>query len=211
MFKRDDFKDMEHNPFACRAGEMMTDKYPELARHEVFTRVPSSEWLDSKYLPQREDLDMLLRFTVLFVQWHRNPIAAEKDFDKRAELVWETLGVKKRADTLRFFVEENHRWWRAVLFEYFKVVNNDLYNLWFSLKMNFANNMAVLRHELPASADEKFVNALQKIKSQSQGDLAEIQKIELRLFGDEKLRDTITKESVATEGHAEIFAEDFPT
>ena len=89
------------------------------------------------------------------------------------------------------------------------MINNDMFNLWFSLKTNFNTRMHLLRSPLPVSADEKYANMVNKLTDSAETLLKKIQEIESKLFKDERLKQIITEEAVATDAHAEMYAEDY--
>jgi len=207
MFDKKEFSGMRHNPFATGKGEFMWHKYKELGLHKVFVSVPNIPDEDTlgSYEPEEKDVDLMLRFVVLMADRHGNPLATIKDFDRRIDMAWDLLGVRKGSKGVWTFVKNEHRWYRDVLFQYFCIVNDDTYEMWVSLKMFFRSMMSALRHHIPG----QDLTDMAKLRRDSASALDEIQRLELKLFGDERLKKIITEEAVVSERWAEQFAEDY--
>lgn len=205
MYRPDQFSSVKHNPFACKPGERIWNKYPELRQQVALCQVPditNGEGIDILQ-PEEDDLDMLVRYVILMVERHGNPLANVKDFEYRSKLVCDLIGLKKTAKSIWYFIEADHWWFRDVMFEYFRLLNDDEYQLWFSMKTSFSNNMKLLRENFGPATDEKYFLSLQKIKASSPDDLKKIKEIEMRLFNDERTREIVTKEAIATDRDAE--------
>lgn len=205
MFRPDQFSAMKHNPFACKPGERIWNRYPDLRQQVALCQVPDITTPEGINVlqPEEDDLDMLVRYVILIVDRHGNPLADIKDFEYRSKLVCDMIGLKKGSDTVWHFIETDHWWFRDVMFEYFRLLNDDEYQLWFSMKMSFANNMKLLRETFGPATDEKYFLSLQKIKASSPDDLKKIREIEMRLFNDDRTREIVTKEAIATDRDAE--------
>lgn len=205
-----DFQKMRHNPFACKTGERIWNKYPELRRYESLSTIPDISTPEGINVvqPDEEDVDLMVKFVILFVDRHGNPLGDIRDFDYRRDMALQALGIKKRATGIWYFIDAGHRWYQNVMFDYFKLVNDDQYNLWFSLKVSYNVNMKMLRREFDSATDDKDIKVIQQIKAQAPGDLKTLQEIEMKLFADERMRDVITKEAMATDRHAERYAAD---
>lgn len=202
MYKPDQFVGMKHNPFACKPGERIWNKYPDLRQQVALCKVPditNGEGLNILQ-PEEDDLDMLVRYVILMVDRHANPLSDIKDFDYRSKVVCDLIGLKRGEKTVWSFIESDHYFFRDVMFEYFRLINDKTYELWYSLSMAYSINMATLRAKVDANAD---VADKQKIKNSAMADLKQIQEIEMRLFNDDRIREIVTKESVATDRDAE--------
>jgi len=205
MYKPEQFSGMKHNPFACKPGERMWNKYTDLRQQMALCKVPDitiGEGVDVLQ-PEDDDLDMLVRYVILMVDRYSNPLANVNDFEYRSKLVCDLIGLKKGAKSVWYFIEADHWWFRDVMFEYFRLLNDDEYQLWFSMKTSFSNNMKLLRENFGPATDEKYFLSLQKIKASSPDDLKKIKEIEMRLFNDERTREIVTKEAIATDRDAE--------
>lgn len=193
---------MKHNPFACKPGEKIWQRYPDLRQQVALCQVPditNGDGIDVLQ-PEEEDLDMLVRYVILMVDRHNNPLSDIKDFDYRSKLVCDLIGLKKTSKSVWLFIEQDHYFFRDVMFEYFRLLNDKTYELWYSLSMAYSINMATLRGKVDANAD---VGDKQKIKNSAMADLKQIQDIEIRLFNDERTREIVTKEAIATDRDAE--------
>jgi len=196
---------MKHNPFACKPGEKIWQRYPDLRQQVALCQVPditNAEGIDVLQ-PEDSDLDMLVRYVILMVDRYGNPLANVNDFEYRSKLVCDLIGLKKTSKSVWYFIEADHWWFRDVMFEYFRLLNDDEYQLWFSMKTSFSNNMKLLRENFGPATDEKYFLSLQKIKASSPDDLKKIKEIEMRLFNDERTREIVTKEAIATDRDAE--------
>lgn len=205
MYSKEQFSGMKHNPFACKPGEMIWQRYPDLCQQVALCQVPditNGEGLNVLQ-PEDEDLDMLVRYVILMVERYHNPLTNITDFDYKSNVVCDLIGLKKNERTVWHFIQSSHWWFRDVMFEYFRLLNDDEYMLWVSMKVSFANNCKLLRETYGPSTDEKYFIALQKIKTSSPDDLKKIRDIETRLFNDERIREIVTKEAVATDRDAE--------
>ncbi len=196
---------MKHNPFACKPGEKIWQRYPDLRQQVALCQVPDITNGDgvSVLQPEEEDLDMLVRYVILMVDRYGNPLANVNDFEYRSKLVCDLIGLKKTSKSVWYFIEADHYWFRDVMFEYFRLLNDDEYQLWFSMKTSFSNNMRLLRENFGPTTDEKYFLSLQKIKASSPDDLKKIKEIEMRLFNDERTREIVTKEAISTGRDAE--------
>lgn len=209
MYNKEDFSKVRNNPFALKTGQKMWEKYPELRSYKWLSTIPRDSFSDnSKAIPDLNDLDGLMRFIVLFVERYNNPISSIKNFDKRAELCWELLETKPFAGC-KVFVEEDHFWFHEVLFEYFCYCNDDQYELWFSLKMQYRNNMRLLRTPLGPDSNDSTVTSRNRISKESENTWKQIQDIEFRLFGDKRLLSIINERAMQTNRYAEKFAQEY--
>lgn len=205
-----DFSKMRHNPFDCKTGQRIWNRYPELKRFDALCKVPDISTPENVNVVQVDeaDLDLMVKFVILLVDRHGNPFGEIRDFEYRQDQALAALGIKKHATGIWYFINAGHRWYHDVVFDYFKIVNDDSYELWFSLKTSYKVNMKLLRREFDASADDKDVKITQQIKASAPGDLRTLQEIEMKLFQDERMRDVVTREAMSSDRHAEQYALD---
>lgn len=213
MFSKEQFSGVKHNPFACRKGEYLWEKYTELARIEAFTTIPEIEDRTANFpQPELSDLHILLCFIVLMVERHGNPLADIRGYDERAEYVWELLEVKK-GNKLREFVSKpgkGNTWFSILMFMYFRLLNDKKYEAWFSQTMLLNTYNAILRGTPTKGDEEAFVKKAKIIRADISDLTADIEKLEANLFADERIRKIIQKEAVVeSKRYPEMYAEEF--
>lgn len=215
MYKPEEFSLMKHNPLACKQGQRIWHKYPDLQRQKALCIPPDMAMFAQEgkkpvfVVPDEKELDQMVRFVIFLVEPIGNPIAKERNFDARVDLALEMAGIKKDSRGIWHFISTDHWWYRDVVFEYFRLINDDLYMLWFSMKIAFANNMAAMRQQITIDTDEKFIAMVQRLKTSAPDDLKNIQELEARIFPDERMREIVS--AAATRNNmmvAESYAED---
>lgn len=211
VYSKENFSEMPYNPFVTAN---MVDSYAYLRRVKSFTEVPvinTENSVKSVHLTSY-DVDKMLRFCVLMIDPRGNPLAEEKDFQYRSDTVWELLGVPNRNSTTKILQKQNHWWYRHMLCEYLKLVYNDQYVSWFSLKMNFnattqyligGNGADVLDYSV---LDEKDMKA-RKAAAETQAALRqEIARLEATLFKAPEIKEAVVMETFFPDRLAEQFA-----
>ena len=223
MYSPEDFTRMKHNPLACKQGQRIWHKYPDLQRQKALCVPPDMAMFASEgkkpvfIVPDERELDQMVRFVIFLVEPIGNPIAKERNFDARVDLALGMANIKKDSKGIWHFISTDHWWYRDVIFEYFRLINDDLYTLWFSMKIAFANNMAAMRQHITYETNESFISMVQKLKLSAPDDLKKIQELEARIFPDERTREIVSSsatrtnamiaESYAAEGNLQHFLE----
>lgn len=193
-----DFSKLKYNPVGIPNGKRFWEVCPELfKRRDAFRLVP--EGVEKFSLI---DLDKLIRFVVLFCD-PLSPFAQEKDFEHRARQAREALGFTEKE---RFWMEvtESTDFFNEILFEYFKMQNNHLYETWFSLKMGLHQTNKRLRGDTMKDSDRRHLMAAIK-------DFAfEVKELEHQLFPDEYTAQIIAEKSArdSLTGYAEKYAQE---
>lgn len=176
----------------------MIELYPALSRRKAFTAIP--EGVDNFSFA---DLDKLIRFVIVFID-PQSPVYEETDFDYRKALALEALGYKKSE---RFYeeVSENTDLFNSVLFTYFKMVNNLLFEQWYTMYMNLhIVNQKMASPDAIADSERRQTS---KISKQLYDDLVELQH---SLFPDEQTARIMAEKSSEEDlgGYAEQYAQE---
>lgn len=146
-----DFSAIEFNPFAVPNDKFMWDYYDKLQRRTAFSQLPT-QYIDFDQIPELlrdvrgitfEDLDKLVKFTIVFVDPF-SPLWDERDFEARKVTALRYLGFKQEEPFYKLIA--NDSWfWHYMMAEYFKYANAISYETWFSTKMSFHSISAKLR------------------------------------------------------------------
>lgn len=210
---------MKYNPFVVPKGTMIWEFYGDLARRttlseiedEMFVGQDGKAKVQGAIIPSLEDLDLMVRFTLLFVVNKNNPISEYRNFDDREAVTWEALGVKtdKNASPVVKFVRQRHVWFRQVMLEIFKIINEDFYEEWFSLKMEFHTRASFLRQQISFEDQSSDITVRDKIAAGMTELRKRIKNLEYTLFNNEESVEIITKEATANKLYAELYAMDY--
>lgn len=209
---KDLFKDMPNNPFVDERRPLV-DVYPHLRRCEAFNECPDLAGSGREYQVMHlsePELDMCVRFIVLYVEPSNNPLAKERDLAYRASVAWDLVGAKK-SSPLRQLQADNHWWFNLITFEYFKYTYDLDYQQWFSLKSQFHAITKMLTSRLDEDIDEKQMGVRQKAAAVLKSLKEEISTLESFLFKDNFLKSQVSIESFFPDRMAERFALDYRT
>ena len=145
-----------------------------------------------------KDRDGMIKFIYHFVD-PNSEFRNMSNFESRKARALEAADIKKGNLSDEIFGEGE--WFRIALFEYFKMVNDIDYELWFTLRKNFAFLMDKLRHDEQSVDVDKLVTNKNKI-----------QLIEDELFNGSKEENLIMNEASKNPsfGIVERFAIDNP-
>ena len=189
------FKQLRYNPFELEEFQLMWKVYPDLAKRKEFCKLP--EGVVDFDLP---DLNKLIKFTVIYID-PLSPLYDEKDFDVRMDKAMEALGYDKEEERFFDFVKSNGELWNVILFTYFKMINNHMYESWYSQKVNFH----ILSARLRSSDLEDGVRLrYTKMVDEARDGLIEI---EHKLFPDEYTMRIVAEK--ASEGKVTGYAEKY--
>lgn len=208
-FAVEDFNKMEFNPFATNEM-LMVDKYKKLRRRRAF-----------RARHKLIDLDTLLRFVVVFVD-PQSPLSEERDFDERMSKAVKVMEIEEGSNEFleiyRQPIEELGNYVPGTLlenyiFEYFKMVNNHEFELWFTLKMDYHQQCQYLRSPAPADPVAAGLDATRRnsVASALKEKMMMVLRAEDQLFQDERIKgivvDNATKDDDLA-GYAERYALD---
>ena len=184
---------MPYNPLNFE--ERVLDSYPRLRRIEAYSEIPDLRSADSTVatVVTEKDLDICVRFCILYVEPRGNPLAKESDLNQRAKMAWDTLKVSK-ASMLRKFQEDQHWWFTLMIFEYFRLTHNTTYTHWFSLKSAFHSNSRIL-----IGGDDGDFSKMAEDRTKAgkfmDSYVNKIRDLELILFKDDTFAELVTIES----------------
>jgi hypothetical protein len=204
-----EFEKMTLNPFRIAKGKFM-DEY-KIFKQKRFWENPEDGEKESPYNRwTRHEKDMIVRFVVLLIDTE-SPYYEEKSYDIRVSKCKKALDIVK-ASVVDKEIDEDGPFMTKVLFEFFKNINNHLYETWFSMKMNLHQMNNYLRR--PPAVDKNGstasdINARRQL-SQVITELAyELIEIEFQLFPDSRLQKMINDKATddGLGGYAEQFAE----
>lgn len=213
-FNKEDFKDMTFNPFKDRgSNKYLWDMYPSL-KLDVFLNPlsdePTNEEKEIYRTWRNPDSDQLLAFVILFVDPESPILVKEKDYNKRMQIVFEVLEMQQ-SRRVRAEIENDTEYYKRFIYAFFLTVNNSDYEMWYSLRVNYANTMEILRAPLeiedPVGSQTKKTDLAKKI-----GETKLImEELEAKLFHDERLhRKILAESSDEFASWAERFAQDLP-
>jgi len=173
-------------------------QYPDLRRRRIFSIIP----IDYSDFRER-DLDKMIRFCILFVD-PESPFVSESNFSERAKMCLDKLGYDEDEDFYKYHFKDSSEYWQEMMFSYFKMVNDHLYELWFSTKIGVHNLQKQMRN--PFFDSERMRKTLKDVQDFTK----QLISIEDTLFPDSKTRNLVSR--LATEdklsGYAEKFAID---
>ena len=177
---------MKFDPSLVQTGKFIWEHYPQLGRRKVLCTVPDSyDW-------NLKELDSLVKYVLYFAD-PESPLADETDYEFRIEQAKELSQVKGRVVEE---IDSEGMLFHSVLLEIFKLANAYLYELWFSLKMNFhVMNTELRRH--PASLDAASLNARRMLGSSMEESLTALAKTELALFPNSGVEKIVNRAAMA--------------
>lgn len=206
-----DFAEMTLNPFVVPDGVFMQDFYEVFKRRSVFKTLPQnisklSEKERESYLWNFPDLDMFLRYIVIFID-PESPMYNQTDFDYKKKQALMLLEVEPGSN-VHNEIESEGRYFFLAVFEFFKIVNDLQYEEWFSQKINFHHATDILRQPIPVT-DTSAINARRNLATSLPELRKTLLKLQASLFKDKRTEKMIvnmaTEDSVG--GYAEEFAE----
>lgn len=211
MFDKKDFEGMPYNPLVAERD--MLDVYPRLRRIEAFSEsveLHSGSTSMPTVAVTPKDLDLAVRFVVLYVEPRNNPIAKERDLPSRADIAWDMLGVK-RSERLRDFQSKGHWWFNMLVFEYFKLTYDARYQRWFALKSAFHTYTRLLSSNTDSALAESDVSTRAKVRKDLKEVADEVEELEAIIFKDDFLKSEISVDSFFPNRLPEVFALDWGT
>jgi len=201
-----DFSSLEFDPTVLDDGEMIWEKYPDLA-NPIFCKLSEEDFtLGYTY----EDLSLLVSFVVLYID-EESPCYKETDMDRRIRFCTNTLKIEE--DSMVYDQITNHTAkYSAILYEYFKWSNNIAFEGWFSLKSTMAGYYQYLR--TPISNEDADLEVDRRTKIQER--LVKLEKTlmekEAKLFPSPRIQKQIARENLkeSLTGYAEKHARYHP-
>lgn len=208
------FNKMPYCPFGIKGR--MWDAYPRLSHKRALCRVPKEDFDSVDEVPPTEaDLDNLLKFVALMAVRTVNPLAGEKDWDLRIKTAAGLVGIAE-GGLLWKIIDSRHWWFNGVLCEFFRMMNDDDYQLWVSSKLAISEQLRFLSSALGESEGqdiEKAILTKAKLPGLISGQIAELRKLESKLFPTEELLELLAQDAWVDDdlaGWPERFALTYP-
>lgn len=195
-----DFKKIEHNPLLLKENELMQSKYSFFTTRDTF--YTPIEDADNKTLSD------LLKFIVLFVS-KQSPFWNEGDMDMRTEGCCKWANIKKSSEAYKY-ISSNHEWYYAILMEYFKHINDPIYEQWLSERIGLKQLYDFMRQPIQMEKLEQAVKTKVDLMLKLDELRTSHEKTEKVLFPNaHKIKEIIEKEEAKKDnklGFAEIYA-----
>lgn len=195
-----DFLKMTYNPVVCGQHTFMWVKYPYFQKKPIFCQ--PKEGFD------KQDLNDMLKFVVLFVD-RQSPIYNETDSAERQKLAMKWGMIEKNGSRAYNLIVNEDEYYREVLYEYFKSINNYMFEMWYSQKIQYHNLCKAARMPFEQLIETSF-NSLKALQTAMDDSLKMLAKTEEKLFNDLRIRDMVGEEQdkVYVEAYAEQYAID---
>jgi hypothetical protein len=208
MYKVEEFSGMQYNPFATK-GKSMSEAYPKLKRRREMWQIPYHKFEEEDYTPSEDDLDTYLKFLAILIIKDKNPVAQETDFEARKEMAYQVVGLFKNA-AIRVMFEKGHWWSMDVMTAFFAIYGDTYYESWLSMKMNLASVNSFLRQPITYIEDiEKNMSARDRMAKGMDASLAQLRKMEEKLFGSSTLAEMVTASANTDERWADMMAQEW--
>lgn len=202
------FEGMSLNPFAVPAGKGM-DHYKMFKSKVFWKRNFGGESSYEEFMIT--DIDLLVKFVVLLVD-PESPYYDERNFDLRVDKCKRILDIDKESDVCKE-IDSDGDMFVSILHEFFKRINNHVYETWFSMKMNLHQMNMYLRR--PPTPDRngnvaQDINARRQLSQVIPELTFELVEMEMQLFPDDRLQRLISERSSddGLGGPAEQYAEE---
>lgn len=203
-----EFKKMSLNPFGLKGKYM--DEYKIFKQARFWTKLSGAEEAEKYEAWVKADVDMIIRYVVLLVD-PESPYYEEKSYEMRCAKCKKALGITK-GSIIEKEVDEEGPLMGQIMFEFFKTVNDHLFETWFSMKMNLHQMNSYLRKPPIADKNGSLASDINSRRQLSQmiTELAyELIEMEFQLFPDSRLQKMINDKATddGLGGYAEQFAE----
>ena len=200
---------MDFDPKAGLGTKILPEMYPKLVKQDAVMAIPSDlEVRTTKNGPRqkisREDWDMLLRYTLMFVWPHNNPVWDMNDFTERQDTCITELDVQSRPIAV-YLIKTDHVCVRDLIVFWLQLACTDVYELWFTQRILFSNLNKYLRS--PAGEIDDTTKAASYTKLLPEV-VARLQALEVQLFPDNKVKMMANEKEVET-FYAEKYAQDW--
>lgn len=194
---------MTYNPIGLPQGKYIWDMYPIFSRRPIFHN-PFSEFPE---LPlSLDEWHDVLRYIILFVD-NESPYAYERDFDVRSNVCLDA--IQPCTDLTIAFIQEKGVEFNKSLFQFFKIVNDHKYKLWWSKINSIREDYEYLSAGVKSeSSTEKRLQVKALVEKSISERTTELIKIESELFNDSRMKRIVEEESEESElsGYAEKYA-----
>lgn len=216
-YRVEDFQDMTINPFVVSRDNYVFDHYPDLQRAKVFSIIPKNKDDGKPYKEfRKKDLDILLKFVIIFID-PESPLADIRDYEKRRKYAIDVMKSRGLVENGRPYEEimEEGLLFDALIFQYFQLINNHDYELWYSLNMQLRTFYTHLRKDLSEDKNGSVLADMDKrrmLLKDIENFKSTLMNLESQLFASPRLKKIIARKQMdeAIGGYAEMFAKTGP-
>lgn len=205
-YRKDEFTDMELDPFSVPRGGFIFNHYDLFSRGKTFQTIPRRQKAYQDW--ENQDLDTLLRVIVVMVD-PESPLAEKSDFGYRKVQAVLLCGADKNERVLHE-VDAEGPFFSSLVSAFFKVISDMDYETWWSLKQLYHELCRQARMPIPQGADAGLINARTKLPAAIAQTEAELKQKQYVLFKSKRLEKLLISEASKDDigGYAEEFAED---
>lgn len=204
--EKKDFEKMEFNPFAVFGNTPIWKHYSRLGKIRAFSYIPDDYvklgWKD-------ENLSRILGFVIILID-PQSPLFEIRDYEQRKEDAAKMMKISNNQE-LNEILDEGEIF-HELIHEYFRLINNHLYEQWFTYKSQIHTFNSYLRKPLSTDMTKvpTEVNARKALMKEIKNFNDELQHLEAVIFQDERIAKLINEKAVQNSigGYAERFALD---
>lgn len=192
---KSDFQGMKYDVFKDRQSAIWT-QYPLLMTRPDLCQVPAEFFWEERNEtpPTWQDLDILMRFVIIFCSQERNnPLAAERDFIFRRDTAMNLVGIYQ-GDPLKEMIENWHPWVVTCMAVFMKMDNSTLYNTWLSLLISYYQDVTYIMASPQSSDDvDRLMAGKTRIKAGLNARYEELQQMATRVFPTMEVAEEVSK------------------
>lgn len=205
-FSKDEFTDMELNPFAVPRGGFIFNYYDIFRKGAQFQHIPRKFKNYASW--DNPDLDLLLRVIVIMVD-SESPLAEESDFEYRKTQAIILTGADANDKVLKE-IEDEGNFYSSLVYNFFKAISDMDYETWYSMKELYHSLCRQARMPMPRDADAGTINARAKLPQAIAAAEQELKAKQYILFKSKRLEKKIIAEAGKDDigGYAEEYAEE---
>jgi hypothetical protein len=184
--------------FDPKVKQQIKKAYPELSNYnELSSEIPGI------------DTDKLIRMFIYLID-KDSPIWKLTDISLRYQKAAELAGLKVKETMWQKIMEGENQKANEMLFVFFGIYHNPMFELWFTAKISLHYQMRTLRSQPKDLNSKQFADeakvrgdVFEKLKDQT----INLMKLEGNLFNDDRVKDMLVKAAVVKmRTHAEQFA-----
>lgn len=170
------------------------EQYPEFRTRNDLHKMPMDAFNeDASYVPTEEDLDTVIRFTIMYCTRAGNPLASETDLSLRRNMAYQMLGIKKGNPVMEL-IDSYHPWVVQIMAVYMRMIGEQEYSGWLAAKTYYNQCLQLLMADPMRSADPSDLLTLKDKAAKQMAALEDtIRKKETMLFGDTRLLNEISE------------------
>nr|MCH9659839.1 hypothetical protein [Bacteroidota bacterium] len=147
-----------------------------------------------------KDLDLLLRFTVIFIDTE-SPFFHTKKYEDRKSKALNQLNINEDSLVGKEILSSGSLY-REFIYQFFKFIHNAYYEQWFTLNMQIHNFNHYLRAPITIDIESKDVNARRALAKEIPALTKQMMKLEASIFNDKRvlkqINEHITQNSIGS-------------